>query len=251
MNLLVSWKESLSIFYSWQSFKSFAIDILNELRAALPGFVKKNWCIVVGMVVIVKWVSLRPFTVEWRSLGASFISVPIIIGVFGFLLIASSWPCWHKKCIEKSSYVATLAWYVIGVPFSICVGFALTFDMALKSVLIPFFFGVMIILPPSALFFNDSKKTFFDFFRSIGHGFFMMLSNAPVLMIFLLPFLLSMRFVLVNGIATILVSSLDPMKSTLVTRTLVSLAAVLVACCLYNLLYASLWSVLYTRRMNK
>jgi hypothetical protein len=248
MNLLTSWKDSLSIFYSWQSFKSLCVAIGKELLIAIPSFSKRFWWLMLVLVMIhVRQKLLRGDAV----MGAALVSDPVVLGIVGFLFIAASYPRWRTKSVERSYYGWSLIWYM-GLDFAgvLLLGniifwvFLLSFVSPLLppilwTFLILLLFSVMTVLPLMSLFFNDSRKTLADFFRSLGKSFSMILFNVPAWIIFVLP-LLFIGFIFENNLV------IDPLLKYLVLQI-----GVLVGCCLYLLVYTCFWSVIYTKSVPK
>jgi hypothetical protein len=273
MNLLTSWKNSLSIFYPLNNLKLFGFAILRAIQVAVPQFFKMFWWVLPGFFLVIAYngrgVGVLAFVSFVLSLFFSFFSLfPFSMVLYLFLR-----PSVSKKglsyFLSYSRHMLIVTFFFLLIPVSyVLVLFMYGTATAIQEspfAFIEMIYRVWLSYPkdfyslavygkiffaifPSIIsvwyfFFFDSSGRMKDVFLSIKNAVRMCFLSFPAwCLIFLVQYWVNFG---VSRISFILSSQTPSFKEAF----FYCLSFLIVF--IFDLLIAAIWSVFYTKRLHE
>lgn len=240
MNLLLSWKNSLGIFYPWSNFSSFVKAIFLKMKLAVPRFFMMFWWLFVVFLLADMYDPLGHgrLTGFLFFLGFSFIESLYKMGIF---------------LSVSSISMGTLFDFKKNILFKVFLGLLIIFILSSNVI---FLFNLMIyhfisarFLPIVSIvigqllfvwlfFFFASRGTFGNFFGSWKRAFLMILYEMPF-------------FIFLFSLCGIFETFRSLLGYTAWVYGYTSYYVSLVLAFWELFIVASAWSVVYTKRLNE
>jgi len=224
MQLLASWKQSLSIFYPLNNLKLFGFAVLRAMQVAVPQFFKTFWWLVLLLMV------------------ADFLKLPIDFFVVSLLLVVTYLVVRPSVGLKERSYWLERWPHILGSFVLVAGAMVATFFVQsvgdslhpITTVLTVLFVLVDFLLPLWLFFYFDSRATIVDFFLAGKRAVMMAWYTLPAWLF--LYFTLEILFLLPSLLG----------REQIVASLLMGITLVIV-----QIVVACFWSVFYTKRLHE